>query len=131
MTPENATASFWIVDRAGTRERADADTWLNSSFSRSGVCGRERHSSHRSASSDCIAPTDIAPKKGFRCNLMLCSCLVYFLGLMIDRPRLSSRVVLASRSLRWDSETFENVGSCNDCCRWSFCSVLVHHCQAS
>src|ERR1700741_4738142 len=100
MTPEYATASFWIVDRAGTRDRADADTWLNSSFSRSGVCGRERHSSHRSASSDCIAPTDIGPKKGFRCNLMLCSYLLYFLGLMAGRPLSSIRVVLAFKSRR-------------------------------
>src|SRR6266404_5938892 len=98
MTPENATASFWIVDRAGTRDRADADSCLDSSFARSGVCGRERHSSHRSASSDCIALTDIGPKKGFRCNLMLCSCLMYFLGLTTGRFLLSSRVVLPFKS---------------------------------
>src|ERR1700747_281434 len=99
MTPENATASFWIVDRAGTRNRADAvGSWLDSSLPQSGVCGRERHSSHRSASSDCIAPTDIGPKKGFRCNLMLCSCLMYFLGLMAGRPLLLSRVVFAFKS---------------------------------
>src|SRR6516162_4939755 len=95
MTPENATASFWIVDLAATGDRADpAHGALGSSFSRSGGYGRERHSSQRSASSASISPTDIGPKKGLRCNLMLCSCLMYFLGLTMGRPLLSRCVVL-------------------------------------
>src|SRR6516162_11055789 len=101
MTPEKATASFWIVDRAGTRDRADAgDGGLDSSSPRSGVGGKERHSSHRSASSCCMSPIDILPKNRFKCNLMLCSYRLYFLGLTAGRPLLSSSTVLAFRSRR-------------------------------